>query len=147
EDRSLSVKVMADAPDGFVCHSFSGDDPMQCRDYVRQRLNLPAFQPNGRRRKTSQQEIENLLAAAVDYQRKPQGTLTATYRYTDADGGLLYQVLRYDNPKRFVQRRPEGRAWVWNLQGICRVLYRLPELLKYPSGTTFIPEGEKDADN
>ena len=47
KDRSLSVKIDTDAPDGFVVHSFSGDDPIVCRDYVRERLGLPAFKPNG----------------------------------------------------------------------------------------------------
>jgi putative DNA primase/helicase len=41
-DRSLSVRITAD---GFVVHSFAGDDPMACRDYVRERLGLPAWQP------------------------------------------------------------------------------------------------------
>ena len=31
------------APEGFVVHSFAGDDPIVCRDYVRQRLGLPSF--------------------------------------------------------------------------------------------------------
>jgi hypothetical protein len=41
-DRSLSVKLGDDAPEGFVVHSFAGDDPLACKDYVRERLNLPA---------------------------------------------------------------------------------------------------------
>jgi putative DNA primase/helicase len=44
-DRSLSVRLDADAPDGFVVNSFSGDDWVLCRDYVRQRLGLPEWQP------------------------------------------------------------------------------------------------------
>jgi putative DNA primase/helicase len=46
-DRSLSVKPSPDAPDGFLVHSFAGDDPILCRDYVRQRCGLPAFKPTG----------------------------------------------------------------------------------------------------
>ena len=33
-DRSLSVKLDPRAPDGFVVHSFAGDDPIECRDHV-----------------------------------------------------------------------------------------------------------------
>jgi putative DNA primase/helicase len=40
-DRSLSVRFLQDAPDGFIVHSFAGDDPLQCRDYVREQLGLP----------------------------------------------------------------------------------------------------------
>jgi hypothetical protein len=44
-DRSLSVKFDDTAPDGFVVHSFAGDDPIACRDHVRKKLRLPAFEP------------------------------------------------------------------------------------------------------
>jgi hypothetical protein len=30
-DRSLSIKLHVSAPDGFVVHSFAGDDPMLCK--------------------------------------------------------------------------------------------------------------------
>jgi hypothetical protein len=43
-DRSLSVLLDANAPDGFVVNSFAGDDALQCRDYVRDRLGLPPFE-------------------------------------------------------------------------------------------------------
>ena len=43
-DRSLSVKIDANAPDGFLVHSFAADDLMICRD---RRLKATAswFQP------------------------------------------------------------------------------------------------------
>jgi putative DNA primase/helicase len=41
-DRSLAVRFSAD---GFVVHSFAGDDPIVCRDYVRARLGLPTWAP------------------------------------------------------------------------------------------------------
>ena len=44
-DRSLSVRLDPAAPSGFVVHSHAGDDPIMCRDYVRQRLGLPAWEP------------------------------------------------------------------------------------------------------
>jgi hypothetical protein len=46
-DRSLSVMPSATAPDGFLVHSFSGDDPIACKDYVRAKLGQPEFKPNG----------------------------------------------------------------------------------------------------
>jgi putative DNA primase/helicase len=46
-DRSLSIRIEAGAPDGFVVHSFAGDDPIACKDYVRERLGLPHWQPGG----------------------------------------------------------------------------------------------------
>jgi len=44
-DRSLSVRFDPKAPGGFLVNSFSGDDPRECRDYVRGRLGLDAPPP------------------------------------------------------------------------------------------------------
>jgi hypothetical protein len=84
-------------------------------------------------------------------QRKEQrGKVVATYDYLDADGKLLFQVCRIEpgkngKPKDFVQRRPDGNGWTWNLKGVEPVLYRLPQLKK--ADEVLIVEGEKDADN
>ena len=68
----------------------------------------------------------------------------ATYDYTDGAGRLLFQAVRLE-PKAFKQRRPDGRGgWIWDLKGVQRVLYRLPELLRRESETVFVVEGEKD---
>jgi putative DNA primase/helicase len=48
-DRSLAVRPHSSAPDGFMVHSHCGDDWQSCRDYVRQRLGLPAWQPGDER--------------------------------------------------------------------------------------------------
>ncbi len=78
----------------------------------------------------------------------PKGKSVATYDYLGADGTLLYQTVRYE-PKGFSQRRPDGKGgWVWNLNGITPVLYRLPELLAAdPTARRYVTEGEKDAKN
>ena len=68
------------------------------------------------------------------------------YDYRDEDGGLLYQVTRYE-PKGFRQRRPKEGGWIWNMKDVQRVLYRLPELRAAdPKEPVFVTEGEKDAD-
>ena len=57
----------------------------------------------------------------------------ATYDYRQADGRLLYQVVRRSD-KSFRQRRPNGHGgWIWNVQGIPRVLYNLPQVTSAPS--------------
>jgi Toprim domain len=45
KDRSLCVSLAPALPGGFLVHSFAGDDPIGCKDYVRARLGLPAWQP------------------------------------------------------------------------------------------------------
>lgn len=66
------------------------------------------------------------------------------YDYTDENGTLLFQVERM-RPKGFRQRRPQpdGR-WAYNLDGVDRVPYRLPDLLA--ANEVIVVEGEKDAD-
>jgi hypothetical protein len=73
--------------------------------------------------------------------------IVTTYDYRNENGALIYQAVRYV-PKDFLQRRPDGRgSWIWNLDGVHRVLYHLPELLAAsPDEIVFIVEGEKDAD-
>src|SRR5262249_29880806 len=73
--------------------------------------------------------------------------IVATYDYCQADGRLLYQVVRYE-PKEFRQRRPDGRGgWIWNLQGVERVLYNLPAIAPAAADDwLLIVEGEKDVD-
>src|SRR5262245_12202165 len=126
--RSLAIILDDKAPDGFVTYSHSGDDPIQCKDYVSQRLGLPAFKPNGGgRRRASSEDIERLLQQAVMQPATPAKiNIVAKYDYTDPDGKLLYQVLRLE-PKDFRQRRPDGNGgWIWKLDER-RVLYRWPD--------------------
>ena len=73
------------------------------------------------------------------------------YDYVDRTGVLRYQVVRYE-PKTFRQRRPEPDKpgkWLWNMDGVEPLPYRLPHILKAMErgDTIFIAEGEKDADN
>ena len=85
KDRSLSIKLDSNAPGGFLVHSFSTDDPIACRDYVREKVGLPAFKPNGRGRhqRISESTVERAVMAAAAGQAqtdKPKGRIVATYR-------------------------------------------------------------------
>jgi len=85
---------------------------------------------------------EGLLATP-----RPQPRILS-YDYRDERGTLLFQVVRHE-PKRFSQRRPDGRGgWIWNLQDTRRVPYLLPDLVKAVAAgeTIYVPEGEKDVD-
>ena len=78
--------------------------------------------------------------------------LLRTYDYSDESGTLLFQTVRLWAPppknKDFRQRRPDGKGgWIWNLEGVRRVLYRLPELrAANPLEWVFLAEGEEDVD-
>lgn len=96
--------------------------------------------------------------------------VVAVYDYTDENGRLLHQTLRFD-PKGFAQRavcprgggcpgttkdgKPlcyqddEGRWWHRSLDGVRTALYRLPEVLAAVQAgqRVYIVEGEKDVES
>ena len=76
---------------------------------------------------------------AVPTPRKRQ--IEITYDYLDANGKPIFQVVRF-NPKGFSQRHMENGKWVWNLKGIRRVIYNLPDIIK--ADKVLLMEGEKD---
>jgi hypothetical protein len=93
---------------------------------------------------TAAAAMQKLGAARNGSTPKPEWKISYTYDYTDASSNLLYQVCRVV-PKDFRQRRPDGsRGWIWNMRGVERVLYHLPEVLR--ANTVCVTEGEKDAD-
>jgi hypothetical protein len=170
-DRGMSIKISADAPDGFLVKLFNEGNPIAAKDYVRSKLGMEPWKPrkgNGRGRSVDD-DIDAALAgtpvpapaetaASLPAPIKPTAakkTWVCDYDYRDLDGRLLYQVQRYsvDDPSRsktFLQRRPNGRGgWITQkvFEGIPRIPYRLSDLAKYPDGSVFVTEGEKDADN
>jgi hypothetical protein len=127
QDRSLSIKLDRDAPDGFVTYSHAGDDALKCKDYVRAKIGIDEWKPR-------KPETERKIIAAYDY--------------LDEDGSFLFQVVRFD-PKDFRQRRSDGHdGWIWSIGNAPRVLYRLPDLLEAIASDrpVFIAEGEKAVD-
>lgn len=83
-----------------------------------------------------------LLKSTTKKPNKPP-QLVATYDYTDQDGVVRFQVLRYE-PKTFKQRRAIKGGFKWGLEDIQRYPYRLPGFIH--SDYVVIVEGEKDAD-
>src|SRR5262249_35010474 len=133
EDRSLCVKVDPGAPDGFVvCTHAPPTTGVSAATTFGPRPAYDPFKPNSQRR--------------YNGAGQPKGKIVVEYNYTDESRSLLYQVVRY-YPKGLRWRWPDGSSgWIWSLCEKRRVLYRWPELLKYPDATVFVCEGEKDAD-
>lgn len=104
------------------------------------------------------QVVEALGLTMADlFQDKPKrnqrsrGRIVKAYDYTDQDGTLMFQKVRFE-PKDFVLRRPDpdkAGDWIWNMQGVFPVLYKLPSVIAAvdSKNTIFIAEGEKDCDN
>jgi archaellum biogenesis ATPase FlaH len=66
------------------------------------------------------------------------------YDYTNEEGKVTFQVVRFGDglAPKFMQRKPTG---TWNIQGVKRVLYRLPEVQR--ANEVWLCEGEKDANS
>jgi hypothetical protein len=91
---------------------------------------------------------EKDLFVPKEERRHPRSEIVAVYPYRDESGAVLYEAVRFD-PKDFRQRRPDPKArggYSWNLGGVRRVLYRLPETLEAVKAgrTLYLVEGEKD---
>ncbi|KKK87233.1 hypothetical protein LCGC14_2755300, partial [marine sediment metagenome] len=88
-----------------------------------------------------------------DVEDAPESAATSnetTYDYTDADGNVVYQVVRKE-PKAFRQQRPHPNhpgEWIAGRRGGGRVLYNLPAVLekKKVGGYVIFVEGEKDCE-
>jgi putative DNA primase/helicase len=133
-DRSLSIKIEPTAPGGLLVHSFAGDDPIACRDYVRRKLGLPEFEPK--------------KAKKVNGGAKPFSPTIAKYVYRQADKTPYLQVHRLANKSGFPQYHWDGEKWISGKPKGAKIPYMLPQLIAAPPATPiYIVEGEKDVDN
>jgi len=128
DDRTPSLSVSEGTDGRVLLHCHAGCDTKAVLDTLGMTAAdlFPAGKPNGRTRRE----------------------IVATYPYTDEDGALLFEVVRFW-PKDFRQRRPDGRGgWTWKLGDTRRVLYRLPEVVEAvrDDAAVYLCEGEKDAD-
>jgi putative DNA primase/helicase len=132
-DRSLAVKLDAAAPDGFMVYSFSGDDAIASKNYVRQKLGLRPFEPNG-----------NASGGRKSW------PLLSEHIYRDEHGEPYLRVRRFldhNGKKQYPQYHWANGTWAKNAPKGPRLPYRLPELIAAPPGTTvLVPEGEKCVD-
>jgi putative DNA primase/helicase len=118
-DRSLSIKIDSAAPDGFIVHSFAGDSPTACRDYVRAALGLSA-RKTGVKQSPPQQwrpraaapndhvtEHSALALRLWNEAHDPRGTIVANYFASrsltlpdDVAGEVLrfHPALKYNGP-------------------------------------------------
>jgi hypothetical protein len=103
--------------------------------------------------------------SAAEVEPETKRETEVTFDYTDESGQLLFQVVRFvfrkpdgllaltpqGKPKKtFRQRRrdPKTNVWIWDVEGVRLVPYRLPDLIKAVAApkTIFIVEGERKVD-
>jgi 5S rRNA maturation endonuclease (ribonuclease M5) len=117
----------------FYCHGCKAKGTTA--DFERRILGI---RQNSAGKRTPKQVLKN----------RPQPktyTIEFTYPYRNANKKVIFEQVRF-KPKTFRLRRPDGKGdWIWNFQGVKRVLYQLPEVLE--AGKVYVAEGEKDADS
>jgi putative DNA primase/helicase len=105
-DRSLAVRPSPNG-DGFIVHSHCGNDWAVCKDYVRERLGLPQWQPGDERnRRVDPSRLKTFERAAVEAEaeRRPltqdnrlriQRARAVWDEATDPRGTLTEHYLRF----------------------------------------------------
>ena len=133
-DRSLSVKLAPEAPDGFLVHSFAGDDPIACKDHVREKLGQPKREP---KKKNNGKGGKAWTIISEHVYRSENDELYLRVRKCLDDKGKKQYPQAYWNGKQWVKGKPKGQ----------KIPYRLPQLLAAPPDVlVFFTEGEKCAD-
>jgi putative DNA primase/helicase len=79
-DRSLSVRLSATAPDGFIAFGHAGDDWRACRDYVRERLGLDRTAWKAERSDRSRPAPKRLPSINSDDDAKRTADVAALWR-------------------------------------------------------------------
>ncbi|MBB6299421.1 AAA family ATPase [Rhizobium leucaenae] len=151
----ISIKIDPSAPRGILVNCFSGEDPVEMKDWVLRQCGEPDFAPaekSDRPEPTARLKLvktDDAPKRFYDRHLTSKGySHAATYDYATSDGELLFQVLRYEHPtdqKEFLQRRPDGNSGWFSGRGE-PILYRWPEIVSRPGEPVYIVEGEKDAD-
>ena len=107
----------------------------------------------GRRHSTSPKCGRGTFADAVRGEERRASDQRRFYDYRDDAGATLFKVERRgkDAAPPFLQHGPDGQGGFHAargcMQGVRRVLYRLPELIAADAAeVVFVTEGEKDAD-
>jgi 5S rRNA maturation endonuclease (ribonuclease M5) len=151
-DDSRPTLSIGQGRDGRVllnCHRGGGCTPEEICAAVK--LEMRDLHPNAPERPDESFERR----PKTEKSKRMDGKLVATYSYTDANGEVVLQVLRFrndDGTKDFRQRVPDPDApkgWTYSIAGLAeRPLYHLPEVLEagQRNGIVFVVEGEKDVD-
>lgn len=112
----MSVRLSRDNPDGFVVHSFAGDDPIACRDYVRERLGMVPWRPGQGREggrdipvpPAPAEPSEGPDGWTVDDHKRHRWAMDVWEQSVEARGTLVAKYLR---EVRCIPLDDDDRAW------------------------------------
>jgi 5S rRNA maturation endonuclease (ribonuclease M5) len=131
-----------------VVERVRGGDWRAARDYCREVLHAAPWQSELSEKPRPDLHVVPLGETSPPWQRP----IATTFDYANEDGEVLYQSVKFADglEPRFMQRHHNGQGgWKWGIDGIRRILYRLPQLIEAVAAgeVVFVVEGEKDADN
>jgi hypothetical protein len=149
EDNKRSLSVQQGDKGGIIlkCHaSCSAESILKAMG-----LTFSAVMPPKDPVKTKSGRREDLVKMGVTFPGtwgKDRRTVKDAYIYTNQHGEPIYAVLRTDPKGEFPQGRIVEGKFVPGLEGVKRIIYRLPEVLAacQAGEKVYIVEGEKDAD-
>jgi len=139
-DSSQSIDKAADRPG-------SGTDAV-FKEQVSAVERIPSTTPSS----ASSSQISDEASVEAGSRMKlpetlaPKKKVEQIYVYTDEEGKPLYECVRF-KPKTFMPRHRDSQGrYVWNLNGVRRVPYRLHDFANSEGQTVFVVEGEKDVE-
>lgn len=143
EDKVASLSIHTEEDGKVLLHCHAGCEPEAVLRAVGLKLSDLFPEEKGTSRGDTGRSKRRSRSAPSD------SSIVAEYDYLDESGSLLYQSVRLD-PKDFRFRRrvvtSTSAGWVWNMEGVRKVIYRLPEVMAAVGDgrPVFIVEGEKD---
>ena len=117
-DRSLSVKPDPADREGFVTHSFAGDDWKDCRAHVRKKLGLP--EPKSKKN-GSRQGVDACLPST--------SITTKTANVFSRSESAAMATAKSNIP----QYHWDGNGWAKGKPSGPKIPYRLPQLIAAPT--------------
>jgi putative DNA primase/helicase len=143
DDSVASLSIHQEGDGKVLLHCHAGCEPeivlravgLKLSDLFPERERSGSYDNSRRTRKRKSAPSDSMIVAEYDYR--------------DESGNLLYQAVRLD-PKDFRLRRrvitSTSAGWAWNMDGVRKVVYRLPEVMAAIAAgkPVVVVEGEKD---
>lgn len=156
DDKTPSLSI-TEADDRVLLHCHAGCITESVLSAVG--LDWPDLYSNEYKDEPRPAAKPNIAAAQFTAKPAPPNSTTYIYReptlprrcrfvvFRKPDKTFLQAVLARDEQGKALRDRQKNHLFVYSLNGVERVLYRMPELLAAPKDRwVCIPEGEKDAD-
>jgi hypothetical protein len=152
KDRSMSVTISKDGEP--IVHSFSGDDDLMCKDFVREKLGIKREIKKAPRSKTKKTYKPASWVSFIpeDAPQAPDCKPNATATFRDAEGRESFAELRFnekDGGKHFnpltLWKLDDGGGLEWRFTAppAPRTLYNLDQIKSRPEAGIILCEGPK----